>query len=369
MKDLFDQVEIGKLKIKNRFVRSATWEGLATPEGYCTSGIVNIMAELAKGQVGLLITGHAYINPAGQADYGQLGIYDNKLESSYYDMVKATHLENSKIILQITHGGCRAAEHITNLSTYGPSRIETKKNKYCSEVSLEEIEKLIEEFTESAVRASRIGFDGIQIHAAHGYLASQFLSPYFNHRNDKYGGNILNRTRFLLEIVNSIRSVLGRDYCITVKLNSEDYIENGFSIEDMLKASLLLEKETVDAIELSGGIEIEGSRFTPYRITSSYIEKPYYEEAAALFKNNLSIPLILVGGIRSFQTAQRLIRENKADLISFCRPLIREPDLVKKWLEGDREKSLCISCNKCMEPARRGEGIYCVLDKSEKKKE
>ena len=133
----------------------------------------------------------------------------------------------------------------------------------------------------------------------------------------------------------------------------------------MIQTSLFLEKEGVDSIELSGGTGIKASRYPPSRITipHSNHDEVYYEKAAEQFKKNITIPLILVGGIRSLQTAGRLIKEGKADLISLCRPLIKEPDLVKKWQEGSKKDASCVSCNRCFEPARSGEGIYCVIDK------
>ena len=369
MKTLFDQIELNELKLKNRFVRSATWEGLSNSNGYCTNEIANIMEELAKGQVALLITGGAYVDPAGQSDFQQLGIYDDCLISSYCNMVKIVHRQNSKIILQIVHAGCRSARHLTHLPFFGPSSIKIEKYGYCEEMSEEQIKKSVKDFTRAAIRASRIGFDGIQIHAAHGYLLSQFLSPYFNKRKDKYGGNILNRARFLLEIIHSIRTELGSKFCVTVKLNSEDFIENGFSLEDMVQTCLLLEKERIDAVEISGGIEIKGSKHTPYRTTSCHSDgqEVYYEKAAELFKRNMVIPLILVGGIRSFKTASSLVTEEKADFISLCRPFIREPDLVKRWQDGDKRRATCISCNRCLEPAKMGDGIYCVVEKEKNK--
>lgn len=361
LKNLFEKTKLKKVLLKNRFVRSATWESLANKDGSCNSKIKEVMENLAEGEVGLIITGHAYVSPSGQVGLRQLGIYNDSLISSYKGMIKSVHQLGSKIILQISHGGCRSNPQFTNLLPMGPSSRSNCEIK-CNAMTLEDIKQVIDDFTKAAIRARKAGFDGIQIHAAHGHLLSQFLSPYFNQREDHYGGSNDNRTRIILEIINNIRSNLGYDYFISVKINSEDFIENGFSIDDLISSSKLLEKIGTGAIELSGGLNIKESQYMAFRtnpLNISEFEEVYYEKAAEQLKKNISIPLILVGGIRSFYTASRLLREGKADYIALSRPLIREPDLVKKWFLGKQIKSQCISCNQCWELVKKDGYLYC----------
>jgi len=364
MKKLFDKTKINQMELKNRFVRSATWEGLANPDGSCSGKIADMMLELAKGQVGLIITSHAYVNKNGQAGIRQLGIYSDQLISSYIKIVEKVHKEGSKIVLQITHAGARALAQLKDSKPFGPSSLKIKGVLSCREITKSEILKMIEDFKIAAVRAKKAGFDGVQLHGAHGYLLSQFLSPFFNRREDEYGGSIENRARLILEIIQAIRSKLGRQFTVLIKLNSDDFIEGGFTQFEMVQVSALLELAGIDAVELSGGMALSVSKHSSSRVSKSDSKEDevYYRDAAKLYKKKITVPLILVGGIRSYEVAKELLEKDLADYVSLCRPLIREPDLIKRWQEGDIKKATCISCNKCFVPTRAGEGIYCVVE-------
>ena len=365
MKKLFDKTKINQTELKNRFVRSATWEGLANSDGSCNEELAELMLELAKGQVGLIITSHAYVNQTGQAGIRQLGIYSDQLISSYIKIVENIHREGSKIIMQIAHAGGRASAQLIKSQPFGPSSLEIKDCMMCREITKSEIFQIIEDFKNAAVRAKKAGFDGVQIHAAHGYLLSQFLSPFFNKRKDEYGGSIENRARFILEILQAVKSELGKQFAILVKINSDDFIEGGFTQSEMVQVSAMLESAGIDAVELSGGTSLKVSNYSSSRVSEidSKGKEVYYRDAAKLYKEKISVPLILVGGIRSYRVAKELIEKDLADYISLCRPLIREPDLIKRWKRGNTERATCISCNKCFVPTRAGKGIYCVVEK------
>jgi 2,4-dienoyl-CoA reductase-like NADH-dependent reductase (Old Yellow Enzyme family) len=364
MKKLFDKTQINQMELKNRFVRSATWEGLANPDGSCNQELAELMLELAKGQVGLIITSHAYINPTGQAGIRQLGIYSDQLISSYIKIVENVHREGSKIIMQIAHAGGRASAQLIKSQPFGPSSLEIKDCMMCREMTKNEIFQTIGDFKNAAVRAKKADFDGVQIHAAHGYLLSQFLSPFFNKRKDEYGGSIENRARLILEILQAIRSELGKQFAIHIKINSDDFIEGGFAQSEMVQVSAMLESAGIDAIELSGGTSLNISNYSSSRVgeIDSKEKEVYYRDAAKLYKEKITVPLILVGGIRSYEVANELVEKELADYISLCRPLIREPDLIKRWKRGNTERASCISCNKCFVPTRAGKGIYCVIE-------
>jgi len=363
MRKLFEITKINQMKLKNRFVRSATWEGMADSDGSCNEELTNLMVELSKGQVGLIISSHTYVNPTGQAGIRQLGIYDDQLVSSYIKMVEKVHNEGSKIIMQINHAGAKAPVKLTKSKPFGPSSIEIKDCN-CREITKSEILQTIEDFTNAAVRAKKAGFDGVQIHAAHGYLLSQFLSPFFNKRTDEYGGSIKNRARLILEILRAIRSKLGKQFVVTIKINSEDFTEGGFTLSEMLEVSAMLESNGIDAIELSSSINVSISKYVTVRKGSldSKEEEVYHRVAAKLYKEKIAVPLILVGGIRSYEVAKELVEKEQADYISLCRPLIREPGLIKRWQSGNTEKATCISCNKCLTKTRARKGLYCVLE-------
>ncbi|MCJ7790614.1 MAG: NADH:flavin oxidoreductase, partial [Candidatus Atribacteria bacterium] len=265
MKQLFERTKINQMELKNRFVRSATWEGLANPDGSCSGKIADMMLELAKGQVGLIITSHAYVNQCGQAGIRQLGIHSDQLISSYIEIVEKVHREGSKIIMQIAHAGGRASTKLIKSQLFGPSSLKIKDVICCREITTSEILKMIEDFKMAAVRAKKAGFDGVQIHGAHGYLLNQFLSPFFNRREDEYGGSIENRTRLILEIIQAIRSELGRQFTVIVKLNSDDFIEGGFTKSEMVQVVTLLESAGIDAVELSGGTSLKISEYSSSR--------------------------------------------------------------------------------------------------------
>ena len=368
MSKLFESSTINGMLLANRFVRSATWEGMAGDDGSVTPALENCMAQLAEGQVGLIISSHAYISPEGQAGPKQLGIYRDDLVEGLKQMTGDVHRKGGKIVLQLAHSGCLANPKLTGQPAWGPSSLEGVSPSPCQEMSREQIQKLIEAFGQAAHRARQAGFDGVQLHAAHGYLLNQFLSPLFNKRTDVYGGSVEHRYQVLREVLGKVRSVVGKEFPVLVKLNSQDFLEGGLSLEDSLKLGKMLEEDGIDAIELSGGT-LRSGKNSPSRTHITDEEKEaYFSDAAQAFKKTIQVPLILVGGVRSFSVAERIVDQGGADYISMSRPFIREPGLIKRWQSGDRRKAFCLSDNQCFGPAMAGEGIYCVVERKEKQK-
>jgi 2,4-dienoyl-CoA reductase-like NADH-dependent reductase (Old Yellow Enzyme family) len=369
MPGLFEGSTIKGLSLPNRFVRSATWEGMAGDDGSCTGKLVNLMVELARGEVGLIITGHSFVSREGQAGPWQLGVYSDDLLPGLACMVDAVHRAGGKIILQLAHAGYYGANHLTGLEPLGPSILELVDAPQCRMMTKEDIQIVCTAFARAARLAKRAGFDGIQIHAAHGFLLSEFLSPFFNRRSDEYGGSVENRARILLEVLENVKKAVRDSWPVIVKINSEDFVDGGLTVEDMVRVCALLEKAGVDAIEMSGGTIHASGRFSPARmgVLETPEEEVYYRDAATLYKEKIKVPLILVGGIRSFEVAEKLVADGLADYISLCRPLIREPALVKRWKAGDRRKATCQSDNRCFEPTVRGDGLYCVVEKESKR--
>ena len=358
---LFEATLINGMNLANRFVRSATWEGLAD-KGCVTKKLTEMMIELARGEVGLIISGYTFVRPEGQSTPGQMAVYDNRFLPGMRDMAAAVHSAGGKIALQLVHGGCNANSSLTGLELVGPSAVRKEGRIACRSASKKEISAIVTAFAEAAGRAKDAGLDAIQIHAAHGFLLSQFLSPAFNKRTDEYGGSLENRARFLLDVVKSIREEVGPRYPVLVKLNSEDFLEGGLTRDEAIQVSVMLAKGSVDAIELSGGTVASPTNLIPPRPGSlpTPDKEVFYREAAKVYKQKVSIPLILVGGIRSYEVAEQLVRDGMTDYISLSRPLICEPGLVKRWREGDRRKSECVSDNACFAPASDGIGVYCV---------
>jgi 2,4-dienoyl-CoA reductase-like NADH-dependent reductase (Old Yellow Enzyme family) len=232
-------------------------------------------------------------------------------------------------------------------------------------MTTEDIRQTVDAFGQAARRAQAAGFDGVQIHAAHGYLLSQFLSPAFNRRDDDYGGDIESRARIILEVFNSIRQVVGHQFPIFVKINSEDYLAKGLALEDSIQVAAMLDKAGVDAIEVSGGT-ISSGKYIPFRKDITFErDQAYFRRAAKALNSKIQAPVVLIGGIRSYLLAERLVDEGFADYISLSRPFIREPRLIARWQSGDLRKATCISCNGCLGAARSGRGVYCVLDRKD----
>jgi len=367
----FSGIMLNNLKIKNRFVRSATWEGMATARGEVTPKLISLIEELAKGDVGLIITSHAYVHPMGQASPWQLGVYKDELIDGLKKIPEVVHKYGGKVFLQLAHSGIFRF-NLEGKPGYGPSDIKIKSDFRSAKgfsMTKEHIYEVIESFGRAAQRAKYAGFDGVQIHAAHGYLLSQFLSPYFNRREDEYGGDIKGRSKLVLEVYARVRKLVGDDFPVIIKLNAEDFLKPQMELDEMIYVSKLLEKQGIDGIEMSGGTLISKD-FTPVR-TKKVVAKgaeAYYLEHAKKFKQEVKIPLILVGGIRRYEVCEKLLSEKVCDMLSLSRPLIREPHLIKRWQGDDKSPAKCESDNLCFKPALKGEGIYCYLDKKQKKK-
>ncbi|MGM0383275.1 MAG: NADH:flavin oxidoreductase [Thermodesulfobacteriota bacterium] len=366
MTTLFTPSKINSMTLSNRFVRSATWSGMATDDGEGTPQLVDLMVNLAKGGVGLIITGHTYVRQDGQAGPWQLGIYKDDLVPGLQSIVQAVHENGGKIILQLAHAGFYAKSALTRQPPLAPSRVHGLSKSPPKEMSILDINDVVKSFGEAARRAKNAGFDGVQIHSAHGYLLSQFLSPFFNHRIDEYGGTIENRSRALLEALHAIRIIVGGDYPILVKLNCQDFIDGGLTLEDSIRVAIMLSEEGIDGIELSGGLLTSPKLGPSRRGITSKNQEAYFRNEAASFKEEIHVPLILVGGIRSYYVAEQIINQGVADYISMSRPFIREPDLINRWKTGDLRKAACISVNKCFSPAMTGQGIYCVTERKGK---
>ncbi len=347
---LFSPFEIKSIKMNNRIVRSATYEKMADEDGFVTDRLINLYVTLAKGAVGLIITGNVLVHISGRSAPKMLCIHNDFYIEGLKKLTKAVHDEGGKIVIQLNHGGRQCASvFLGGKKPVAPSSVFEPVYKVTpKELTQEEIWEIIEAFGKAAKRAKEAGFDGVQIHGAHGYLINQFLSPYTNRRNDYWGGDEERRFHFLEEVYQSIRDHVGYDYPVMIKLNACDFIEGGLTVEESLRIAKRLENLGIDAIEVSGGIVESKPEERPVRPKIDSTEKEaYFREYAREFKKNLKVPIMLVGGIRSRSVAEDILQKNDADLISLSRPLIIEPDLPKKWAQG-KEKSDCISCNGCM---------------------
>lgn len=358
MSNLFETAQIHTLSLKNRFVRSATWTGTGTEDGEVTDEAISRMAALAEGGVGLIVSGHAYVQPVGHASFRQLAIYDDRFGDGMKRMVDRVHESGGRIAVQLAHAGLFAVDTIS-----GPCAVVSKQDNHPRAQHVfgtDDIQQLVDDFVQAGRRAKRAGFDAVQIHSGHGYLLSQFLSPYFNKRMDKYGGDINGRSRIHVEILQGLRSALGDEYPLLVKMNGKDDIDGGLTPEDAAEAARRMEDAGCNAIEVSGGL-LSNIKRSPSRMgISSEAKEAYFKEEARRIKEAVDIPIILVGGIRSVTVAESVIDTCAADFISLSRPLICEPNLIHRWQSGDRRPAACRSDNRCFKPGMKGLGVTCM---------
>ena len=319
-KKLYEPTKIGSIPVQNHFIRSATLEGLSQ-DGYPSPPIIDMYKKLSEGKIGLIITSYTRIAEYEQSKAGQLAIYDDKFIPSYKQMTDIIHNLGSKIVMQIVHG--------SSLNIYtekplilGPSPVVNPMTKRVpKEMTIDEIKTVIKLFAEAALRVTKSGFDGVQIHVAHGYLLSQFISPFFNKRRDEYGGSVENRVRIVREVVRAIREKVGNEYPLWVKINSWDEMEKGkgLEIEDFLKMSEMLSKDGVDVFEISG---LMGYHHPEY-------ERAYYKEGAMRLAEIIDKPVICTGGLKNRSDVEDIYLNSNVEFFGFSRGLLKNPNFIE----------------------------------------
>ena len=346
MKSLFDEITLGKIRVKNRIVRSATFEYGGDDSGRYRQNMYDVYESLAKGGVALIITGMVGIDENSRVNPYMVKTYDDSFAGGLKKLTEIVHDYGCKIVVQIAHDGAKVPKTDTGLPPMAPSKLADKNYR---EMSSEDIQSLIVSFMTATIRCKEAGADGVQIHAAHGYLISQFLSPIFNHRADEYGGAIEKRAKILFDIYNAIRAAVGNDYPIWIKLNSSDLEESGLTFEECQWVCDQLTDMGIDAIEVSGGISIT-PRSAPARPVRNRQEEGHFYQEANRIAENSKVDIISVGGHRTPELLEEKLNQSNVKAISLCRPFICEPDLVNRWQSGNLEKAKCVSCNKCFAP-------------------
>ena len=370
---LFEPGRIGNMELKNRFVRSATVECLCTEEGGVTDAYLSAYERLAKGGVALILPGNYYVNQLGHAYPKQTVVDRDEVIDDLRKVVSVVHEHGAKIVAQLNHGGRQSNPKLIGTKPIGPSPVRDKMSFVKPrQMTEEEIEKTINDFGEGARRMKDAGFDGVQIHAAHGYLINQFLSAYTNRRKDQWGGTIENRMRFLVEVFQAMRSRVGPEYPILIKINAEDFAKTGVHPEECVVHCKKLDELGIAAIEVSGGIAEKGfvtikgdipmdllledrgfvERMVMRMMEGSMKKAATFEEAyflshAATVKKNVKAPVLAVGGMRTRKRMEEVLESGQADFISLCRPFIRQPNLVKLLERDEGDPISCTSCNRC----------------------
>ncbi len=347
--DLFSPVRIGNLELKNRLVRSATAERLATePMGRATPALAGLYGELARGGVGLIVTGHAYVAPEGRAHPEMLSAHCDQMIPGLQSLADAVHAESGRVALQINHGG-RQCDEASDSRTIAPSAVPTPGGRTPREMTPAEIVATVDAFGAAARRAQLAGMDAVQIHAAHGYLIGQFLSPHTNLRTDAWGGGFEERMAFLAAACEAVRGQVGADYPLFIKLGMMDNLDeapDGLTPEDGARIVARLADLGLDAVEVSGGYGGQSDLNTRLAVGSKAPEA-YFRSLARRAKAATCLPVMLVGGLRSRVVMDDVLAAGDADLISLGRPLIREPDLPNRLQAGLVTEAACISGGRC----------------------
>lgn len=370
----FDTCRIGGIEAKCRLVRSATFEGMGN-YGLPTENLAEMYENLADGGAGLIITGMMATNKIEPRQHCQIRIDDDECIAPLSQVVDRVHQHGGKIVAQLVVMGSailmpETPEGETRI-IFSPSGVTEKVGKWTQEsqaLTVDQIHELTDAVAKAAARAKKAGFDGVQFHGAHGYLASKFLSPHFNTRTDAYGGSLENRARFLLECIAAMRQAVGADYPIWVKLNCADFMKDGsLTFEESKQVMAWLADQGVNAIEVSGGNTSSLPRKGPIRAIRRTKEPMYFKayaaEAAALLKGKTDVGV--VGGFRTIADIEEALESTDLAFISMSRPFLRQPDLPNRWKSGDTEPALCISCSRCF----GAENVDCIFNKKEKEKQ
>lgn len=375
---LFDPGQIGNIRLKNRFVRSPTGDGgMASVDGKCTDMLIGFYRELVDGGVGLIITGGAFIHQIDRIPYNIWFDNDEAIDS-FIRFTDEIHAENGKVVIQLASMGREIPELGGEYGgPIGPSPVKVEYTGITPrEMTEDDIQEFINAFSHAALRAKEVGFDGVEFHVCHGSFLHSFLSPYTNRRKDKWGGTFENSMRFLLDMYEKTRALVGDDYPILIKCNAEDYIKEGITIDLSKRIAERISAVGFNAIEISAGTHTESMFYMArgdvpanYNISGARADKQLSQEALSLqfkaminevkfeeaylrpfareIKKVINIPLILPGGLRTVSVMEDILKKGDADFIGLCRPLIRDPYLPNRIKRG-LKKSDCLNCNWCL---------------------
>jgi len=353
--------KLGTLEIKNRLIRSATDEALSTENGAPTQRLIDVNIELAKGGVGLIIAGTAYISREGKWGKNSTGIDNDRLIKPLSRLCRAVRKAGGILAAQLLHCGSTINPAILTEkeALFGPSAmIDPVCGHPVEELSKNHILKIVDDYAKAALRAKNAGFRAVQIHAAHGYLINQFLSASRNRRKDQYGGPINNRALILYQVYEAIRGAVGKEFPVFIKMSAYDGFSGGVEPEETAQVASKLDTMGIDAIEVSAGTPEGAIKGGWDHIIPAPFKEGSLLKYALQVKEEVNCPVITVEGWRDpLEITKALYR---IDAISMSRPFIREPNLVNRWLNGDLSPALCISCNKCLDLTLKS-GLSCIF--------
>lgn len=330
MSYLIKSLVSSKLELNNRLVLPPMATAKCGDDGIVTQEILDYYDEKSRGgYISLIIIEHSFIETQGKASKGQLSIASDDTVEELKKLSNIIHKNGAKAIMQINHAGSLTKSEITGCGIVGPSAIMNPRNKELpKELSKEEIKNIVLNFRNAARRVKMAGFDGVEIHSAHGYLLNEFYSPITNKRSDEYGGNLLGRIKLHLEIIKAVREEVGEDFPILLRLGACDYVDGGNTIADAVEAAIAFKEAGVDILDISGGLQ-------GYTIPGVK-EQGYFANVTEAIKKNISIPVILTGGITEVNIAEELLHLGKADLIGVGRAMLKDSLWAKRAIESLR---------------------------------
>ena len=327
---LLKPLQSGALTLENRLVMPPMATAKADPDGKITKDILDYYDEKTRGgHISLVVIEHSYVSSEGKAHRNQLSAAADELVPALGKLADTIHRNGSKTVMQINHSGSNTSEETIGTMPVGPSAVPNpRSNIIPRELTRNEIAGIIEAFGNAARRVKEAGFDGVEIHSAHGYLLNQFFSPLTNTRTDEYGGSVLKRIKLHLDIIEAVRSATGKEFPILLRLGASDFTEGGITIEDSLTAAREFEKAGVSILDVSGG-------FSGY-VVPGLTGQGYFAPLTEAIKKVVSIPVILTGGITEAQAAEELLADGKADLIGVGRAIFKDSSWAKHAVESLR---------------------------------
>ena len=356
---LFSPIEIGSMEVRNRIVMAPMTSGYSSTDGYATQSLIDFYLARANGGAGLITCESCYVEKGGKGFVGHLALDDDKYIPDLARLTEPVKSAGAKIVLQLIHCGRQTTPSLCGQQPVAPSPIPCPVLKEMPhEASIGEIGQIIESFVSAAHRAKKAGFDGVEVHAAHGYLINQFLSPYSNKRTDEYGGDLSARSKMLLEIVSRIKQDVGADYPVFCRLSADEFVQGGLTLADTRTVAKWLQNIGLDAISVSGGVYESAHRIIP----PMDVEPGSLVDLASGIRQAVNIPVFTVGGISDPAFADQILVEGKADMVALGRALLADPDWAVKASRGESQRIRpCLYCNHCRNRAVRPK-INCAVN-------
>lgn len=385
MTAVFEEARLGPITLRNRVVKAATFEG-RTPRGTVTDALISFHEEMAAGGVGMTTVAYCAVSPAGRVNPHCL-VLDAATVPRLRQLTDRAHARGAKVSAQLGHAGLVADQMANKTRSVAPStRFSPPAKGVVRAASRDDLARVKAEFAAAAVHGVEAGFDCLEVHLGHNYLLSSFFSPNLNKRKDSYGGDIAHRAAFPREVVQAVRDAVGNQVAVIGKLNMEDGVAKGLQLEESLQVGKMLEEDgALDALELTGGSSLLNGMYffrgdvpmkefvasqpralAPFvkpvlkRILPSYpFQEGFFLEQARQFRKELSMPLILLGGINKRETMESAVAEG-FELVAMGRALLREPDLLNRMQAEQASAGICSHCNKCAPTIYERTGMRCV---------